>query len=104
MMTRRSRSLVQASACASKLKSLADPTRLAVVEALMDGPKHAGALQERLKVEQTLLSHHLQNLREANLVVAKRDGKAVLYRLAPGVAARRGESAIDLGCCMLSFS
>ena len=102
-MARRSRSLAQASACAVKLKAVADPTRLAVLEALMDGPRHAGALQERLKVEQTLLSHHLQTLREAGLVQAERDGKAVLYRLAPDVASRGPGAAIDLGCCRLSF-
>ena len=103
-MARKSRSLAQASTCAAKLKVLADPTRLAVLEALMAAPQHVGALQQRLGVEQSLLSHHLQTLREAGLVEAERDGKAVLYRLAPGVAAARpGGAAIDLGCCLLSF-
>ena len=102
-MAQKSRSLKLASSCAAKLKVLADPTRLAVLEALMEGPKHVGALQQLLKVEQTLLSHHLQTLRESGLVEAERDGKAVLYRLAPGVAARTSGAAIDLGCCLLSF-
>ena len=102
-MARKSRSLKQASSCAAKLKVLADPTRLAVLEALMEGPKHVGALVQLLEVEQSLLSHHLQTLREAGLVEAERDGKAVLYRLTPGVTARTSGSAIDLGCCLLSF-
>lgn len=103
-MTKSRVSLKQASACAARLKALADPTRLAVMEALMDGPKHVGTLQQLLGIEQSLLSHHLQTLREANLVEAERDGKAVLYSLASDVAPRKGESALDLGCCQLSFN
>jgi len=95
--------LAQASACAAKLKVLADPTRLAVLEALMNGPMQVGALQELLGVEQSLLSHHLQTLRKAELVETERDGKAVLYKLAARTVAQAGGSAIDLGCCLLSF-
>jgi ArsR family transcriptional regulator len=102
-MAAKSVSLKQASACAAKLKVLADPTRLAVIEALIDGPKHVGVIQKLLGVEQSLLSHHLQTLREAGLVVGDRDGKAVLYRLADGVGVRTAGQAIDLGCCLLSF-
>jgi ArsR family transcriptional regulator len=90
-------------ACADKLKVLADPTRLSVVEILMQGPKHVGAINELLGVEQTLLSHHLKVLREAGLVDAVRDGKAVEYRLAEGIAAARAGKGINLGCCRLSF-
>lgn len=91
-----------ATGCANKLRVLADPTRLATLEALIDGAKHVGTLQKLLGVEQSLLSHHLQTLREAGLVEAERDGKAVLYRIAPTVVARDGD-ALNLGCCVLSF-
>ena len=101
-MKRMPRSLKQASSCADKLKVLADPTRLAVLELLKDGPRHVGDLMQSLQIEQTLMSHHLKALRTAKLVVSKRDGKAVLYRLAS--AALTGESgSIDLGCCELTF-
>jgi DNA-binding transcriptional ArsR family regulator len=89
--------------CAQKLKVLSDPTRLAVLETLMSGPKHVGEINEVLQVEQSLLSHHLKVLREAGLVCATRDGKAVLYELAPEVAPEGDARAIDLGCCQLSF-
>ena len=102
-MAKRTRSLAQASACAAKLKVLADPTRLAVLEALMAGPMQVGALQKLVGVEQSLLSHHLQTLRKAGLVDTERDGKAVLYRLSARTIAQPGESAIDLGCCLISF-
>ena len=93
---------VASTGCAAKLRVLADPTRLAVLEALIGGAKHVGAIQKLLKVEQSLLSHHLQTLREAGLVKAERDGKSVLYSIAPSVVADNGES-LNLGCCVLSF-
>lgn len=89
--------------CAERLKVLADETRLAVMRQLLAGPKHVGELNEAIGVEQSLLSHHLRVLREAGLVVAERDGKAVLYQLAPDVAKSTKGDAVNLGCCLLSF-
>ena len=91
------------SSCADKLKVLADTTRLAVLESLMDRPQRVNELMDSLDVEQSLLSHHLAQLREAGLVEARRDGKAVLYQLAPGVTPATTKKALDLGCCQLSF-
>lgn len=90
------------SSCASQLKVLADPTRLAVVKILMDKPQHVSEVASQLSIEQSLLSHHLQVLRKMGFVVASRDGKAVLYHLTPGLVPK-GLKAIDLGCCLLSF-
>ena len=89
--------------CAAKLKALADATRLAVMESLLDGPRRVGELSESLDVEQSLLSHHLRVLREMELLESRRDGKAVVYALAPGVAAAMSDRTLDLGCCQLSF-
>jgi len=88
--------------CAAMLKVLADQTRLAVVEQLLDGPKHVGEINDTLGVEQSLLSHHLRVLRQAGLVEAERDGKQVLYRLSQET--QRQGKALDLGCCLISFS
>lgn len=90
--------------CVSKLKTLADATRLTVVrELLAGGPKHVWELNEALDLEPSLLSKHLRVLREADLVTSARDGKAVLYQLAPGVAGALENGELDLGCCRLSF-
>jgi DNA-binding transcriptional ArsR family regulator len=89
--------------CAAMLKVLADETRLAVVEQLLLGPKHVGEINERLKVEQSLLSHHLKVLRQAGMVEAQRDGKSVLYRLTPALDGARQGRALNLGCCLISF-
>lgn len=90
--------------CATLLKVLADETRLAVVRQLMSGPCHVGEINARLGIEQSLLSHHLKTLRRAGLVIARRDGKAVLYSLAPHVEKSRSSEAINLGCCLISFA
>jgi len=89
--------------CAEILRLLAHETRLAVVRYLMDGPRHVHALNEPLAIDQSLLSHHLKVLREAGLVEASRDGKAVLYQLSPRLAGRRRGRSLDLGCCRLVF-
>jgi DNA-binding transcriptional ArsR family regulator len=89
--------------CAGRLKALADETRLAVVRHLMGGECHVGEIQAALGIEQSLLSHHLRSLREAGIVEASRDGKAVLYRLAPDLA-KSEAGIVDLGCCRIAFS
>ena len=93
--------------CADLLKILADETRLAVVRQLLDGAKRVAEINETLQIEQSLLSHHLKVLREAGMVIARRDGKAMLYSLSPelrGTAAgRRIQHGINLGCCSISF-
>ncbi len=94
---------VEAVSCADKLKVLADETRLAIVALLLEGPMHVGEINDVLEVEPSLLSHHLRVLREAELVTAQRDGKAVLYALAKEVCAARRGKAINLGCCRISF-
>lgn len=89
--------------CALLLKTLADETRLGVVRQLMGGAKYVGQINEKLRIEKSLLSHHLKLLRDAGIVEARRDGKAVLYRLAPAVESKRRGEALDLGCCQIVF-
>lgn len=86
-----------------KFKVLADYTRLSVVNLLLERPRNVGELCEELHVEQTLLSHHLKVMREAGFVESSRQGKAVIYCLAPSVACSVAGRAIDLGCCQISF-
>lgn len=90
--------------CATRLRVLADPTRFAVVEVLLAGPQCVGAINDVVGVEPSLLSHHLRVLRDAGLVIAQREGKAIRYALAPAVEAHREKKAINLGCCLISFA
>src|SRR5215467_12991532 len=89
--------------CATKLAVLADPTRLAVIGVLLGGSRNVKEINRHVKVAQNLLSHHLRVLRDAEIVTACRDGKAVKYALADGVEIGSSHNAIDLGCCSLEF-
>ncbi|MCP2728801.1 ArsR/SmtB family transcription factor [Limnofasciculus baicalensis] len=89
--------------CVRKLKVLADTTRLAVLQNLMEGPKHVGELNAVLEIEQSLLSHHLKILRDEGFVEATRDGKSVLYHFIPPIREVNDDRVIDLGCCLLCF-
>jgi ArsR family transcriptional regulator, nickel/cobalt-responsive transcriptional repressor len=90
--------------CANRLAVLADPTRLAVIEVLLDGPCNVKEINRQVQVAQNLLSHHLRVLREAGLVISQRDGKGVKYALARGVELGRSHNGINLGCCSLTFT
>lgn len=87
--------------CAERLKLLADPTRLAILQLLRQGPRQVGEINAEIDIEQSLLSHHLRKLRDARLVFAERVGKAVQYRLALPLPA--DSDHLDLGCCELRF-
>jgi len=89
--------------CATKLAVLADPTRLAVIEVLLGGPRNVKEINRHLGVPQNLLSHHLRVLRDAEIVTSCRDGKAVRYALAEGVELGSTHNGINLGCCSLKF-
>jgi DNA-binding transcriptional ArsR family regulator len=90
-----------ATECAAKLRVLGDPTRMRVIEILMDGPRCVHELMSTLRIEQSLLSHHLRVMRNAGLVEGVRAGKAVRYQLAAG--AERRAAALDIGCCQIVF-
>jgi len=62
-------------------KALSDPTRRKVLELLRQGPKTAGELAEQFDVSKPTMSAHFAVLREADLVDATRNGKAIIYRL-----------------------
>jgi DNA-binding transcriptional ArsR family regulator len=89
--------------CADKLRVLADVTRLSVMESLLDGPKNVTEINARLKIEQSLLSHHLKVLRDAGLVTTRRVGKTVRYAVAPDAASQEAGKGLNLGCCQISF-
>lgn len=89
--------------CAAILRVLADPTRLGVARLLLEQPQRVGELNARLGIDQSLLSHHLKVMRDAGIVLGDREGKAVRYRLSPGLVRVSMRDGLDLGCCTLCF-
>jgi DNA-binding transcriptional ArsR family regulator len=92
--------------CAERLKALADPERLRLITALLNGPKHVGTLADELAEPIVKVSHHLGVLRHADLVKTTKKGRFVEYALHPEVflvTDPANENLIDLGCCRLDL-
>jgi ArsR family transcriptional regulator len=64
---------------AQRLKALADPTRLKIVDLLAAGDQCVCVLNGAIDVSQPLLSHHLRTLKEVGLVTDRREGRWVYY-------------------------
>ncbi len=62
-------------------QALASPKRLELLELLAQGEKTVEALARQLGIDLRLTSAHLKALREARLVVGRREGKFMVYRL-----------------------
>jgi ArsR family transcriptional regulator len=63
------------------LKSLAHPTRLAILELLRDDEQCVCHLEAALGQRQAYISQHLMTLRQAGLVEDRRDGSRIYYRV-----------------------
>jgi len=74
---RREVNLLHANLC----QALADPTRILILYALAETPRHVGALAELLDTPQSTVSRHLKVLRDRRLVSASREGASVQYAL-----------------------
>ena len=66
------------------LAALADPTRRQLVERLAKGPTRAGALASGFSISRPGVTKHLGVLVDAGLVDVSREGRMMIYRLAPG--------------------
>ncbi len=89
---------VSADEACTLLKGLANPHRLMIVCALIDGEQSVGALAETLGVRETLASQHLGLLRRDGIVHARRDGQTIYYALRGGQARALVETLSSLFC------
>ena len=67
---------------ADALRMLADPTRLNILWALMQGETSVACLADLAGTSPTAVSQHLSKLRLAGLVANRREGTFVYYALA----------------------
>jgi len=65
--------------CYRFFTNLANPTRLAALEQLMNKPQSVNELAETLGQEQSMISHNLKPLLECNLIALQRQGKKHVY-------------------------
>jgi len=73
---------------ADTFQALAHPTRIAILELLSGGELSAGALIEKLRMEQANVSQHLAVLRAKQLVSHRKAGNQVFYSLCVNVCHR----------------
>ena len=63
-------------------KAAAHPHRLALLEQLAQGERNVDTLADKVGLTVANTSQHLQSMRRAGLLAARREGKFTLYRLA----------------------
>lgn len=69
-------------AAARRLKPLAHPARLRIMDRLIESECCVGRATASLGLSQPNASQHLKALRDAGLVVGKRQGTRICYRIA----------------------
>ncbi|HPE91949.1 MAG: metalloregulator ArsR/SmtB family transcription factor [Thermovirgaceae bacterium] len=67
------------------IKALADIQRVRIIYALSEGELCLCSLQEILELSPSTVSRHVSVLKQAGLVVSRREGKWRYFRLAPGL-------------------
>jgi ArsR family transcriptional regulator len=63
-------------------KTLANPTRLEILTLLRDGEQSVTALTTRIGIHQSTVSQHLAVLRQRRVVVTRKEGANIFYRIA----------------------
>jgi ArsR family transcriptional regulator len=65
----------------SLFKALSDPNRRKILSLLKKKDMSVSQLQKHFKITGASLSHHLDILKRANLVIAERSGQFIIYSL-----------------------
>ena len=78
------------------LQVLAEPNRVAILDALRDGERPVGELVGHVGLSQPAVSKHLRVLKDAGLVEARADAQRRLYRIRP-------EPLADLDAWLASY-
>ncbi|MFL5871682.1 MAG: ArsR/SmtB family transcription factor [Solirubrobacterales bacterium] len=72
--------------------ALGDPTRRAIFKRIAERPRAVGELAEALPVSRPAVSQHLKVLKDARLVIDRREGNRRIYRVdSEGLAALRAD-------------
>ena len=62
-------------------KALNDPTRREILELLREKDMTAGEIVDKFRISGPSISHHLDLLKQAKLVIAEKDGQYIYYSL-----------------------
>jgi len=81
--------------CTLAFKALSDETRQKILHFLRDGPLSVGEIVKRTSLAQPTVSHHLNLLKQAGILLTERRGKRIYYSLCCGLE--------TLECCSTIF-
>jgi DNA-binding transcriptional ArsR family regulator len=62
-------------------RALSDPTRREILELLRSGPRTSGEIAEKFSTSWATVSRHLSVLKDAELILAERNGQHIVYEL-----------------------
>jgi DNA-binding transcriptional ArsR family regulator len=79
----------------SVFRALADPSRREILGHLRAGPLTSGEIAEKFPTAWATISRHLGVLRDAELVIAERDGNSIRYELNTTVFQEFVEGLLD---------
>lgn len=95
-MTTAIRTAADVDRAVSLFHALSDATRLAILDMLKDGERCVCELQDGLDAAQSRLSFHLRVLKEAGLVIDRREGRWMYYTIAPDALAEVHDLAVAM--------
>ncbi|MCF8307992.1 MAG: metalloregulator ArsR/SmtB family transcription factor [Bacteroidales bacterium] len=74
--------VIKLEAAASKLRAIAHPMRIAIIDLLHENQKQSVTeIYKKLNIEQASASHHLNILKNKGVLTSQRDGKKIYYSL-----------------------
>lgn len=62
-------------------KALSDPTRRKIIQLLHNGDMNAGEIAQNFSMSKPSISHHLNLLKQASLILDERKGQNIVYSL-----------------------
>ena len=77
-------------------KALGDPTRREIIELLRKRDMNAGEIADHFSISKPSISHHLDLLRQANVVISIKEGQFITYSLNTTVFDEMVKWVIDL--------
>lgn len=92
------RMVEKANAASAFLKAISHEGRLMILCHLVSGEKSVTELEELLSARQAAVSQQLSRLRLEGLVLPRREGKTIYYRLADDKPRRMLECVYELFC------
>jgi len=66
---------------AELFRAFSDTSRVRIMSALLSGERNVRTLADLVGISESAVSHHMRGLRQIRLVVARKDGKEVYYRV-----------------------